>query len=128
MKHGILVTHGEIGRALIDAAERIVGKQEFLQTLSVQKLSVKDIYERLKAMVSGPAKEDDVIIMASLRGGSCWNVSVAVAKEFPRIKVVSGVNLPMVLSFLTKREHFNGEELVEILHQDAIRGVAVNED
>lgn len=124
MIQGIVITHGTIGQALVDAAERIIGKQLALDSFSVQNLSMKDVYQQLRSRVSDLIKSDDVIILASLKGGSCWNAAVLVAREFPTVNVISGVNLPMLLSFVTKREQYDVEQLAQILQQDAIRGIS----
>ncbi len=127
MKQGILLTHGPVGDAMIEAVRTIMGIDEGLYALSVTNMSITEIASRLRALVKTPAgdEEDGVLIMASLRGGSCWNVAVGIAKEFPGIKVLSGVNLAMVLSFVTKREQLSLQELAEEVYQDAAEGVCL---
>lgn len=126
MKHAILLTHGPIGFALIEAVRGIMGLDEGLHALSVTDMSITEIASRLKALVSGPEeRQDGVIIMASLRGGSCWNVAVSIANEHDQIRVVAGVNLPMVLSFITKRQELTLEALAETVEQDARKGICL---
>ncbi len=124
MKHGIILTHGPIGVAMIEAVRGIVGIDEGLHALSVTNMSVDEITQRLRAIVNGPEeKQEGAIIMASLKGGSCWNVAVAVAKDHPKVKVLSGVNLPMVLSFVMKRESMTIDELICELENDGLKGI-----
>ncbi|MBN2000071.1 PTS sugar transporter subunit IIA [candidate division KSB1 bacterium] len=124
MKHGILITHGPIGDAIIQASRTILGIDDGLHALDVTEMSVDEITQRLKSIVNSPERrEQGVIIMASLLGGSCWNVSAAVAKEMKNIEVVSGVNLPMVLSFMTKRDKMPLKELAQVLVNDGHRSV-----
>ena len=124
MKHAIIVTHGPIGDAMIKAVDSIMGITDGLFELAVTDMSVAEITERLLSLVTAPEeKQDGVIIMASLKGGSCWNVSVSIAMKHKNVRVVSGVNLPMVLSFLSKRESMDLDELSESIEQEAIRGI-----
>ncbi|HOT96263.1 MAG TPA: hypothetical protein PLG50_06690 [bacterium] len=124
MKHAILLTHGPIGEALIEAVRGIMGLDEGLHALSVTDMSITEIASRLEAMVSGPdEKQDGVIIMASLRGGSCWNVAVGTGSGRSNVRIVSGVNLPMVLSFITKRQDLSLDALAEEVEQDGQRGI-----
>lgn len=126
MKNAIILTHGPIGKALIEAVYGILGMKEGLWALSVTEMSVTEISERLLSIVNAPDKKDDgFIIMASLRGGSCWNVAVAVAMQYAKVKVVSGVNLPMVLSFMTKRDNIELDDLIEVLIKDGVRGMCM---
>ncbi len=126
MKQGILLTHGPVGDAMIEAVRTIMGIDEGLYAISVTNMSITEIASRLRALVTAPAAEQDgVLIMASLRGGSCWNVSVGIAKEYPGIKVLSGLNLAMVLSFISKRDSLAMPELAEEVYQDGVRGVCL---
>ncbi len=124
MKHGILITHGPIGDAIIQATCTILGIDDGLHALDVTEMSIEEITERLKSIINSPERQEQgVIVMASLLGGSCWNVSAAVAKEAQNVEVVSGVNLPMVLSFMTKREQMPVKELAQVLVNDGHRSV-----
>ena len=124
MKHAILLTHGPIGDALIEAVRGIMGVSEGLYALSVTDMSVSEITMRVLSVINAPEEvQDGVIIMASLKGGSCWNVSVSVAMQYPHVRVVSGANLSMVLSFMTKRDELDLDALLDILVKDGIRGI-----
>ena len=126
MKHAILLTHGPIGEALIEAVRGIMGFDEGLHALAVTDMSITEIASRLSALVSGPDElQDGVLIMASLRGGSCWNVAVSIASDYKHVRVLSGVNLPMVLSFITKRESLPLEALAAEVQHDGARGICL---
>lgn len=124
MKHGIVIAHGPLGKASIEAAESIMGSREGLFPLSVTDMSIVEIESRLKSMVDEPREDvDGIVIMACLRGGSSWNVSAAVTKDKPYVRLISGVNLAMLLTFLLKRDSLSLDELVEQMKKDAIRGI-----
>jgi len=123
MKECILLTHGPVGKALIMAVESITGEQKGLHALSVTEMSVTEIRQRLEALVNGPSEQNGICILASLKGGSCWNVAAAVAKGKSNLTVVSGANLPMLLSFVTKRDSMDLQELTEAMEKDGLRGI-----
>ncbi len=124
MVGGIVLTHGHIASAIVDAAGTIIGKTEKIFTLSTSNYSLRSLVEELEMIISNEKFEQGVIIMASLKGGTCWNAAVAIAKKFPsKVEVVSGVNLNMFISYVTKREQFALKNLAEIIHDDAIRGI-----
>ncbi|HPI73943.1 MAG TPA: hypothetical protein PK843_14775 [bacterium] len=127
MIHGIILTHGPIGDAMIEAVRGIMGLDEGLHSLIVNNMSVSEISARLSALIHAPeVKQDGVIVMASLKGGSCWNVAVAVAKDHPHVRVVSGVNLSMVLSFVTKRDLLTLDKLADAVVKDGLRGITLH--
>ena len=124
MINAVFVTHGPVGEALIEAVRGIIGIDKGLHALSVTNMSVEEIYQRLSALVNAPEeKKDGIIILASLKGGSCWNVSAAIAQENPKVKVISGANLPMALSFVTKRDDYPLDELAEEIRKDGEAGI-----
>ena len=120
---GIVITHGDIGSALIHAAETILGEADNIYGLSTKSLSLIDINTMLKDRILAQNWEDGTIIMVSLLGGSCWNSAVGITKQFSKIEVVSGVNLTMVISFLSKRNQFSLPKLVDVIKEDGIRGI-----
>ncbi len=127
MIHGIILTHGPIGDAMIEAVRGIMGLDEGLHSLIVNNMSVTEISSRLSALIHAPeVVQDGVIVMASLKGGSCWNVAVAVAKDHAHVRVISGVNLSMVLSFVTKRDLLTLEKLADAVVKDGLRGITLH--
>jgi len=120
---GIILTHGDIGTALIQASESILGEVDNIYGLSTKKFSLVDITNMLKKTIYAQNWENGTIIMVSLIGGSCWNAAVALAKQLSQIEVVSGVNLTMVISFLSKRDRYSLLGLADIIKEDGIRGI-----
>lgn len=120
---GIVLTHGQISSTLIQAAQTILGEVDHVYDLSITDQSMSRIISNLEQIVSSQNWEDGIIIMVSLKGGSCWNSAVSLARKFPLIEVVSGVNLIMLISFISKRIRYPIKELAEIIKEDAIRGI-----
>ncbi len=123
MTKGIIICHGKLAFELIQAAERILGNVDHVLTFSNDQMSPQALY----AEVSGTIRKDEeLLILVDLRGGNCWRIGKMIEQEFPRAKVVSGVNLPMVISFVTKRESLAFEELVATVEKDGHRGIALD--
>lgn len=124
MKHGVVIAHGPFGKAIIEAVESIMGSAEGVFPLSVTEMSVKDIESRLSSIINEPKEGvDGIVIMACLRGGSSWNVSAALAKGKDHVRVLSGVNLGMLLTFLIKRDSMSLDDLVDDLLQEGKNGI-----
>lgn len=120
---GIFLTHGRIGQELLATAEGILGKQPDVISLSNENLSLSALYDQVNKFIENIPPQQDIIIFVTLKGGSCWNVACKIAKERKGVKVISGVNLPMALSFFTKRNKYPLEDLASIVKKDALRGV-----
>ncbi len=122
---GIILTHGPMGTATIEAAETILGKTDNLVGISTMGHSLKSLVEKLKEVISAKNWHQGFILMVSLKGGTCWNAAVALARENANIKIVSGVNLAMTISFLTKREKMDLTQLANTIYHDGIRGIEI---
>lgn len=120
----VLVTHGPVADALAKAAQSVMGDIPGMYALSISPLSLETIVQKLEEMAGSPEAKEGMLIMATLRGGSCWNAACKVAKRYPHVRVISGVNLPMLLSFLTKRDRLPFPELVETVCRDGARGIS----
>ena len=119
----LIISHGQIARAYIDVCRQMVGTADSLFTLDCSKLTAKDLYKEMLRLLEKEKLSDGLIILVSLRGGSCWNVAVKISKQYPNVEVISGLNLPLILSFLTKKDKYKFSELKEIVYKDGIRGI-----
>jgi len=99
----VMVTHGQFGEELINTAEMIVGKQDCVETISMNSgSSLSDVADEIEKVI---AKYENmgVIVFTDMFGGSPSNISMAYLGS-KNIEVVSGVNLPMVIKAFTMRK------------------------
>ncbi len=117
MIKGIIVAHGDLARAFLDTAEKILGKQEAVEVLSNVNLSCDLLCEKINEKLS----EDSLkkIIFVDLPGGSCAISCLNLIKENKDLYVICGMNLPMIIEFFLLREKYPPEELVPILIKKA---------
>ncbi len=123
MTGGIIIAHRSFGRGIMDAALCISGDIEGLSCLSNEGLSTAELTERIRDTIEESAA-DDIILFVDLFGGSCWRAAMTAARNVSH--VVAGVNLPMIISFVHKRDKHGVDELSKILETDAKRGVRVD--
>ncbi|MBK6765800.1 MAG: hypothetical protein IPG71_05560 [bacterium] len=119
MIRGVLVTHGSLGQSLHDAAFSVLGPQEGVTVVSNSGLSLEQIQENVRNVMTG----DSTLIMVDLCGGSPFMACCSLTGLTAHYAVVSGINLPMLLSFFTKRDQLTLAELAETVARDAVRGI-----
>jgi PTS system mannose-specific IIA component len=101
----IIVTHGKLAQALLGTAEMIMGLQEHIGAIGFEAgQNVADLQEKLCQTLQKNAKEDEALILVDLQGGSPYNAAAMLAMTRPKVKVVTGVNLPMLLGILPSRD------------------------
>ncbi len=110
----VLVTHAGLARELLTAAEMIMGKIEKAEAVCIKPdAKVEDIRDDIAGAIKNVAG-GQVIIMTDMFGGTPSNKSLSFLED-NRIEVVTGVNLPMVIKFVSDREKFPVVELAERL-------------
>ena len=125
MVAGLVICHGNLAFEFVNAVEKIIGRAEALYPFTNENLSPETLFKQLMNFIRSNDAQD-FIIMADLRGGSCWSVAKMLSREYPRISVLSGVNLPMIISFLTKRETVPLSELPSVLAQNTLKGITID--
>lgn len=99
----LVVTHGEFGAALLDAAQMILGPQADIRSVSVLVSRGPDeIVAELKAAVAELDGGQGIIVLTDLFGGTPTTLSLSLRK-LGNVEVVAGVNLPMLLKVLQSR-------------------------
>ena len=109
----ILITHGSLGRSLIDCAEHVIGGA--LKNVAVIGMdgggSIESMSQRA---IEATSKLDDgtgVLVLTDMYGGSPSNITQTLL-QINNVCGISGVNLPMLIRVLTYREE-NLKTLVE---------------
>ncbi|MEU4248192.1 PTS mannose transporter subunit IIAB [Amycolatopsis sp. NPDC026612] len=94
----ILAGHGRLPSGVGEAAEMILGPQS---RLKICELSPRDSPEEFGGRLLALAPvAGGVLVLADLHGGSPFNAVRALVAAHPRMQLVSGLNLPMLLEVL----------------------------
>ena len=100
----LIVTHGEIGRALLESASQILGEAQVqTATLSVWRQDdPDDLVLRAREILEQIDAGDGVLVLTDIFGATPGNVVSRLLTD-GSIEGVSGVSLPMLLRVLTSR-------------------------
>lgn len=119
MVDAVIVTHGNLARALMDAVEITLGPQTDVVTLSNEGASLEQIIERVRPH----AERAPVALFVDFCGGSPYIACKSLQHNRDGCAVLSGVNLPMLFSFFTKRDKLSFAELITVVEADGHRGI-----
>jgi PTS system mannose-specific IIA component len=111
---GIIVTHGTLAGELHHTAELIVGKLEDCYPISGSDFCDEEVIARIRDIID-KTKSEKAVVFVDYFGGSCCINSVRAVQGLKGVKVISGVNLPMLLDFATKRDSLEFREMVDHL-------------
>ncbi len=97
---GVVVSHGTVATALVDAVRAITGDANALVAISNEGCS----RDSLRSLVAEAAGNGGCVLFVDLPGGSCLQAAMVFQRARPAIAVVAGVNLAMLLDFVHHRD------------------------
>ena len=121
----LIISHCDLGKEFLNAAELIVGRLEDADAISITQTSeseelLKTIAEKIKTLDSGQG----VLVLTDMFGGTPSNLSLSFLKE-QMVEVLTGVNLPMVIAIAQDRGRLTLSELGEKAQQAGKRSIAL---
>ncbi|MCP4723531.1 MAG: hypothetical protein GY863_00770 [bacterium] len=128
MIKGIILTHGDLGRSLINTTQKIIGEMLGMKVLSNEQISMKDLILNLDKAIKDWEEDEKILVFIDFFGGSCWHAARMVQKGSKNIVLISGVNLPMMLTFFSKRNSYRLTELAEYLKESSAKATIVVTD
>ena len=100
----VLVTHGRLAVEFRSALEHVVGPQKQIEAVTIGpdddvEQRRKDIIEAVKRVDSG----EGVAILTDMFGGTPSNLAISVMSR-PKVEVLAGINLPMLVKLAKVRD------------------------
>lgn len=120
MIQGIIVGHRDIGASILKALESISGPVSDVCFCSNEGLSTRELASQIQECTG--RNDSPSIIFVDVLGGSCWRAAKMV--QTPDSHIITGLNLPMLLAFISKRDTVPFEELPSVIINDGIRGIS----
>ena len=121
----VLVTHGRLADEFRAALEHIIGPQQQIETISIGaeddlNLCRGDIIEAINRVDSG----DGVAILTDMFGGTPSNVAISCMSR-PKVDVLAGINLPMLVKLARVRENRSLPEAVAMAQEAGRKYVTI---
>lgn len=97
----LIITHNEIGDALLSAAHSALGELPLPTTVVAvtYEMDPDDILKKLKKLIKAIKSSDGILILTDLYGSTPCNIAKGL-KEFEHVNVISGLNLPMLIRLM----------------------------
>jgi PTS system mannose-specific IIA component len=126
----VIVTHGDCGEDLLEAAGEIVGPVPSSTSVSVP---TSEGFETIVARVGRACDEVDhgagVLILADVHGSSPFRACLAMMDGTRAVEIVCGVNLPMLIKLATcDRGGLRPAEVAELVKEVGKRSIRLGSE
>ena len=122
----VIVTHSQLGDALIEAAAFILGRKPEA-TVSVS-VDLNENAEKLRSQIERAIKKvrqkEGVLILTDMFGGTPSNLSYSFLEE-GQVEVISGVNLPILIKADSARQEKELSQLAAALETFGKRSISL---
>lgn len=120
----VLTSHCNLAKEMLTTAELIVGSLDACRVVSMDPAQPMDaLLAQLKRAIKEVDQGQGVLILTDLFGGTPANISLAVLG--PKVEVVCGMNLPMLIKLIGCREQYSVAEAAALVKEYGQRHIAL---
>lgn len=119
----LVVSHGRLAEALITSVQFLVGDLNRVKGISIWPRDRKDeVRDRIQKGIVEVDDGDGVVILTDVLGGTPTNLSLSVLED-KEVEVITGVNLPMLLTLSSYRKGRSLREIGKIVKKSGRRSI-----
>jgi PTS system mannose-specific IIA component len=110
---GIIVSHGKLAEEILNALTIILGEALNIEAISIGWYDdVEDSKKKINQSLKRVNQKNGVVIFTDMFGGTPSNLSFSFLKD-NRIEIITGVNLPMLIKFVSLQRSNNLKEVAK---------------
>lgn len=101
MNQIILASHGELAKGMKNTLDMIIGNVESIKAFSSYRDEEIKIGNLIEEVIMENYDINKIFVLTDIFGGSVNNEIIDLMKKYPKINLISGMNLPLVISIAT---------------------------
>jgi len=122
----LLVGHADFSRALLKVAEVIAGPVNDVPCLSNEGLSPEELTAGIRAELERLGLP--VLLLVDVANGSCCAAARRATRGLRGTHLLTGVNLPLLLTYIQNRDRLGAGELVKHVLDRGRAGISCHQD
>ena len=120
---GIIVSHGKLAEELLNALSIILGEVVNIEAVSIGWYDdVEESRKKINQCLKMVNQKSGVLIFTDMFGGTPSNLSFSFLKN-NRIEIITGVNLPMLIKFVSLQRSNNLKEVAKKVVEQGKRNI-----
>jgi PTS system mannose-specific IIA component len=121
----VVVTHGRLATEFVAAMEHVVGRQEQCAAICID---ANDDMDEKRSEIAAAAQQvdsgDGVILLTDMFGGTPSNLAISLLGR-PKLEVIAGINLPMLIKLASVRRQKPVGEAVDLAQEAGRKYISV---
>jgi PTS system mannose-specific IIA component len=110
---GVIVSHGKLAEEILNALTIIIGEAVNIEAISIGWYDdVEESKKKINKSLKSVNQKNGVVIFTDMFGGTASNLSFSFLKN-DQVEIITGVNLPMLIKFVSLQRSNNLKELVK---------------
>lgn len=102
----------------------ILGPQEKILTVDFSsEEGLPQLHEKLLKAIAALEETNGIIVITDVLGGSPFNVANLISRKIESVRVIYGINLPLLLEILLRRKDFEMDELINSSISSGQKGI-----
>lgn len=119
----LIVSYGRLSQALVSSVQYLVGDLKRIRAVSIwPKDSEEEIRNRIQKNVAELNDGNGIVILTDILGGTPTNLSLSFLDD-ESVEVVTGVNMPMLLTLLSYRKERSLREMSRLAKKSGRRSI-----
>jgi PTS system mannose-specific IIA component len=121
----LIISHCNIGKEILNAAELIMGRIEAADAISItQTTESAELLRLIAKKIQLLDQGEGVMVLTDMFGGTPSNLSLSFLEK-DSIEVLTGVNLPMLVAIVQERDNLSLAKLGEKAQDAGKRSIAL---
>lgn len=119
MKKFLIATHGHLASGFKSSLKLLVGAESKIDFIDAY-VDETDVEDGIKAFIK-QAQGEPCVILTDIVGGSVNQKAMLLASGAANVFIISGVNLPIVLSLVTNTEPLTADLINTLIGQSQLK-------
>lgn len=110
----VIATHAQMAKGIKETVEYIMGKQSNLFAIPAYTSGFESVKESLEEIIA-QYRHRNVFVLTDLLGGSVNTEVSTLLSNYPQLRLIAGVNLPLVIQCLLTKNLQQPEILNQVI-------------
>jgi len=121
----LIITHGQLAKELLGAAEFIVGAVEAVECISIDVMEDSErLRDTIKKKIDSLDQGQGVLVLTDMFGGTPSNLALSFLQK-DTVEIVTGINLPMVIAIVQNRKGYSLAEIADMAKTAGQRSISL---